>query len=44
MLAFAFLMNDVTIWRAHLAQDRALRATRRYRAPVPIPTLGAATR
>ena len=44
VLAFALLMNDVTIWRAHLAQDRALRALVAYRAPVPIPTLGAATR
>ena len=31
-VAFAFLMNGVAIWRAHGAQDRALRALVSYRA------------
>ena len=37
VLAFAFLMNDVTLWRGHLAQDRALRALVAFRAPVADP-------
>ncbi len=32
-VAFAFLMNDVAIWRGHAAQDRALRALVAYRSP-----------
>jgi D-alanyl-D-alanine carboxypeptidase/D-alanyl-D-alanine-endopeptidase (penicillin-binding protein 4) len=31
-VVFSLLFNDVTIWRAHLAQDRALRAIVSYRA------------
>jgi len=40
-IGFAFLMNGVTIWRAHRQQDRAARALAAYRAGVPgkrIPT------
>ena len=44
VLAFALLMDDVTIWRGHLAQDRALRALVAYRAPVLVPTAGRASR
>ncbi len=29
-IAFAFLMNDVSLWRAHSSQDRALRAIVSY--------------
>ncbi len=34
-LAFAFLLNDVALWRGRSAQDRAMRAIVAYRSPLP---------